>query len=807
MDTLLLQGSASPIITTSQALQNSATAQLPTMIVPDEEEGSPEYERKLDELFDKLHKAFYSRGQGHVIYDRNPMGNYNIFEGRLDQQAHNDILSPYGAGGLQRLEDFSFFSANHGILEGMLQQAGLKFSMVSKGPAWEDQRREKTAQAGAEDTLRAVASGISQQAGMDMSPALTDESIYVPQNPSEWNEKIPAQMQLEAEVYTRLDEAITHGKVESELLRCFRDKFIVNTEIMHVYPKNGQPHAERLGLDEVSFWGPKDAQSAEDMQGWAIRRNLTLTQLVAKYGAMLEEIGDLDSIMKTIGSVSNQSADMVMQQYRDGTMNEFLNGNASPIIRNGNGYDTGLSTMAIEQRIYVRLLKKINVMLLVDVELDGSACPVRELTKEEYASYKKGRYPYAERIQYMRLSSDQFQKAKAAGATSLRVILVNELWDSVRLGDKKVLYRRPLPWQEREPGRLSTPQFPIKARFGMDSSMVTKGRPIHELYTNFMILARKKLAQLGTKSIAYDMTQMPKGYNIQRVLWEMNELGILFFNGQRTNGQPTKDSYRHMTPVDMGGVDDVVKLITTASMLHDIYDRLCGINPALKGMFQNRETAGQTQLGLGQGTLATARTFYEHSQLVEDVLNGMVSLGKYLWPRQPIPRAKGATLETVGMIPLSYYGVYLENTIKNEKDREMIMAAAQQALSSGKINWGEYIQTFYADGPVDALNILSNGLTAFEKVQAEQQQQQAQIGQAMAEAQQAKVQIPLEVAKLQGEFALQIEKLKEEYKSGRTQQELTFKEDANDINNQVSVQRDLIRNAGQQELYQQSQPV
>lgn len=793
----LLQMPLNPLNPVGQGSSVGYSDTLPLLVLPDGNPGEEKYEREVDELFVKLHRALWNRRSAHRTLARNPIDNYKVYYGELTPDNHRDVLAPWRRSGLQILQDYSFFTANGNILFGMVEEAGLKFSTVAKGPEWQDKKKQKNAEAAAEETLRMASQLAQQQAGEDVSGVMTDESIYVPQSEDEWHSPLPEQQRLEMEVYERLDEDITKNNVHKELIDTLEDQFIIEIKIAEIVADNAHTKLERLGVEQVSWWGPEDAETEDDMDAWAIRRNLTPSQIVAKYGSLLNEASNKEALLKELTGVSGGPADTFMQRYTDGTLNQVLSDfdrtGFSPILP---GYDSkvqaGPGVQSQEQKIYVKLIKPLWFRLRVDVDMNGDPTALRDMTEEEYKSYKEGRYPFIERVIYDRLTSKEAEQLKKAGYKNIRALPIAELWESVRLGEA-VLYRRPCPWQEREPGRLSTPSFPIIASFGKDTSLVTKGLPLHELYTNVMIVLRKKVALAGVKSIGVDVSQLPKGYSMERFMYEAKESGFLFFNGKSLVANGSKDSYRHLQPVDMSMDDDIIKLLGLATMLHETYDRLCGITPALKGIYQNREALGQTQLGKASGSLATQRFFAGHGRFVQRALSRMVSLGKYIWPRQQSPRAQAATLETVRSLPLHYYGVYLENTLKAQEDKQFLMSAAREAVSAGGVSFAEIIRMYYSDSPQEALSIFQDGLSAYERQQAELQQQGQQTQQAMAEAAGVKAQMPLQVEEMRGQWHMELEKMKAEMQSMMQDKSLTHEEDKVDIQNSMAQQQQVAQ--------------
>jgi hypothetical protein len=131
--------------------------------------------------------------------------------------------------------------------------------------------------------------------------------------------------------------------------------------------------------------------------------------------------------------------------------------------------------------------------------------------------------------------------------------------------------------------------------------------------------------------------------------------------------------------------------------------------------------------------------------------------------------------------------------LKAQEDKQFLMSAAREAVSAGGVSFAEIIRMYYSDSPQEALSIFQDGLSAYERQQAELQQQGQQTQQAMAEAAGVKAQMPLQVEEMRGQWHMELEKMKAEMQSMMQDKSLTHEEDKVDIQNSMAQQQQVAQ--------------
>lgn len=766
---------------------------IPTLVVPTGKPGTKSYEDALDELFHRIHNMMVVRwrDRGSRLagpFAQNSLRNYDIaLRGKLLEEDHNDVLSPRGQRGLGKLQDFSFFSTNLSVLSGILAESPLKFSVDILNPEISEEALDRVAEAGAEGFLRAAAEKVSQQVGIDVGPSVTDPSIYVA--PTAEGVMAPlSEKEEDASTLFDMLTSLTHEtRLERRLSQCFDDQGIVNAEMMDIYIENTKVKVKRLTGDQVAWLGRDDIETAEDAGGWGIFNMIPATECVVAYGGYMEDIGGVEGFSKWV-EAGRKKNPVGMGNYNQGVSTYSVS-----------YYHGGDVPSLLESKVYVKLVR----FMKFGLTLDGV-----ELSDEQVKAFRARRFDGAERVLYTTLTDEEAEMQKSQGR-AIHTLPITEVWESVMLGGEHLMYRRKCQCQVRRMGERASARFPLVAVFNEGSSLVTKGIPLHELHTNIMTKVRSQVAMSGMKSLVVDRSELGDDQTVDSLLIEAGELGLIVMNGQRKSGQPTKESYRHLTTVDLGLNDDIVKLLNLAAALREMYDNICGVTPAMKGQFANREALGQTQMAKLQGTLISQRHFSSHSEFTRMVIENVADMGKYLWAGQGRKRIllgeQGVkTLMLRESLSRWDYGIYLSDSMKATKDREFLLGVAQNGMSSGQTNIKDILEMYYTDNPYKMLGIFRDGLSAYERLEAQQMQARTEAQQTMADAASKKATSTVDAANITGQWKMEIEKLRQEFDMKTREDAQEFEGNTVDVNHQQQIKRDLMQSATQQQLAQQN---
>lgn len=769
------------------------------LVLPKGKEGEAAWEAKVDQLMYQLHARAWGE-VGRLRDPLNPESNRLIVRGETIPEDHYDLTDTFGsdASATNKVQDAGFYSVPIAILRGIMQTQGYPYSLRAMGEHWEDQRRDQAGKVGAEAVLRKAAALAREGSGQDVQDIATDPSVYVPDSPDELMEKPPFQQQLEGELYTRLGEAIHRGMVVDKLLDGFENATVDYKQFGLVYDDGGMPNLELFATEQVGYWGKEGAKSADDMYLFVVQDKLTATDVVGTYGPQLEAAGIQGDKLTNLWASS--AYDLHRQQYPTEFRDEQLTTPMNP----SSSYDlpeTGPLSSLVRQRIWVLLLRKLYFRVYTDVDDQGAPISLRAFTKPEMDAYRKGRYRWKERLKFEAIDEDSF----SAGEESVLNIPIQQWWESTALRPSwasltesvvnggwdwknwgtplRLINRRPVPYQEREPGRLRRPRPPFVADIERRPSLVTLGRSIRQQWINVMAVIRRKVAQAGGHAVVYDMAMLPKGWEWEDVAGIARDTGVVLINSARNSGVNGADKGRmtHMQTIDLSAGEDIVRLINLAKVLKDQFFELCGVTPQMLGQFGQRETTYQSQAGMSQGTLATHQLYGASRRFASAVYSRMAALGKYLWANAQGPMTPGVALDVVRDMALHHFGVYVENSGKNQEDKQIILRNAEKALSSGQLTMREFGRLFFTESPYEMREIFETGLDAYEKSRQELEQGRVQAQQQMAQATAERVQMPLAVERERTNRFIQVEQIKGANAQNRTDRQVDYMETKADM--------------------------
>ncbi len=780
---------------TSLNIEGARTDDFLLVVPPDGDDKTA----RLTRLFHRLHDSLYTRWTGSQAGgDVNKMSNYDVVRDILSEENHIDKVAPYGDAGVGKLQGQSFFSTNISVLRGMLGRQPLVWSLNSVSPEIAIKKIEKVARQGAEGAMRELARRL-KEGGLNMDSALIDPSVYVPSTPQEVEKGLTDKDALEIMLHDLLTASLLHDKTKQKLDDSFEDRCIINGQIVEVYAEGGWPRTKVWRRDQVSWWGPDELEDADQADVWDMFQMLPLHQAVTKYGGQMAKVGTYAQFLETMKKVSQGRP--TFTAYKDGTLQKPLHDNqpsqdmmGNPVGIYGRYYQSGQMPMVLESKVSAKLI----AFTPVKITLAG-----RPFSEQQREDYDAGIMPESDAVLFEKVDQKEYDAEK--GNPAYKNVSRVERYESVRLGDQYMIYHRPAAIQFRKKHDPVNVSHNIVASFGRDTSLVTKGLPLHELYVNVMMEMRKLVALSGMKAIHYDLSQMPDGWDIQRVMYEAKESGILVFNGKAIGGAPSQGSYKHMQSVDLSLVGDAVALLNLATGIRALYDELCGVTAGLKGQFQSRESLGQTQMSSAAGSVMTQKLFAHHEGITEAVMNKMLMMGQRLWSRNEkrsviLGENHAKTLQLSEEIGLYDFGLFVTSTSKNAEDRAFIIQVADKALSSGAIGFADLIKLAKSDNPFKTIELIENGLGVFEKMKAQAGQMQAEASQVAADAAMKRATSSVDAADVTGRWKMEIERARQYFEAERQDRDVQFKEEKSDIDATNQLLNQAAQQEGQQNL-------
>jgi hypothetical protein len=772
---------------------------VPLLVYKDEYDDDIDAFKKVANLLHNvLHLRFMNGKHSGGV---NKLSNYQAYAGILNAEDYYDNTHPYGEEGNSPLKDYAFFDTNIESIRGMLLGQPFQFDVKTVNSEAGAKKIDLVSQSATEGFMRKMAEKHKQTQGVDLEEAMTDKSIYVPTTEEERLSFLTGKGQIEQAVLDMMQYTLWRYRLDTELADCFRDKGIVNREFGEVFMvANKDISFRRLHPKQVSWIGDENIADLADADAVGVTRYIHLNTAIQSYGHLWEDTKSEEALAKSIQDVVAQKPISWQGEFSGSPDAEWMNEEGFVQLSMMNGY-LGLyqpidaqSTMLCEQKMYFKMIRRLRFRLMYNS---------KPMSKDEYKDYKKGKIDACD-VDFVKVEKD-YKETKSEVIVYRPIV---ELYQSTRLGANLIVDLRKCPITYRDRTDPVNVIPPVVGYVGKDRSMVTKGLPLQEMYNGIIRVVRKQVNMLGINALAYDLSKLPDGYDLQRVLYEGKEVGLVLYNSKQTNGQPTSDDHKHLTKVEMGSAADIAQLLNLAALVHETYDAICGVTPSMKGVLQDRQGIKVTEAALSQGNLVLMSAFKEHRDFVQNVLQIIANYGKHVWPKEEtrsviVGKAGLKVLRLSQDMPNEQYGIFLTDGYQAQQDKQVIMSMADRALSSGAASMPELLELVFEDNPARALSIFKQGMSTMARVQAQQQELIAQAESLKAQVEQQKVQIPIQVAQIQNEGKLQVEQMRIDAQQQNGSADRISREDAVDVNNAHALQMEAMRQQNQQ----QPQPV
>lgn len=249
-----------------------------------------------------------------------------------------------------------------------------------------------------------------------------------------------------------------------------------------------------------------------------------------------------------------------------------------------------------------------------------------------------------------------------------------------------------------------------------------------------MFTIKKLVAQVGSRSIAYDVRQKPDWLDWKEIVYMAKDANLTLYDGGAEGVEETRAASRHLTPVDWSLTDTVTQMVNLAAFIKAEFDALSGVNGTMKGQLGDRQGNDVSQLALQQGDLIQRYGFYLHQRLEADALTAMCNIGKYIWASNPGHRVlisqkfARKVINVTKDISMESIGIIIRDGYERKKEEEFVMGLAERMSSTGAISLGDLLNLWKNKGNIARLQtLIKDGLSAKERADALLAQQSNQI--------------------------------------------------------------------------------
>lgn len=272
---------------------------------------------------------------------------------------------------------------------------------------------------------------------------------------------------------------------------------------------------------------------------------------------------------------------------------------------------------------------------------------------------------------------------------------------------------------------------------GINISKVQQAKSIQKLINVTLYNLQLAMTRSGAKGMMYDVSQLPRGWNIETAIKYGRTAGIMFIDSKRDGGT----NFNQFKDYDQTISQGITYYMEILRFLDNELNSVTGVNEARQGIVQNASQAvGVTQSALVQSSLSTAMYFDLFRQFSNQVLTHKAKLFKLAWAGKekfaPIIGDVGVNFLEVDVdLDLHDYGVFIEEVPNLVQDKQTLSALVQAAINSQSINFAQALEFLLEPDIYTASRRFQKEILRKEKEAAEmaaqQQEQQAQQAQAL----------------------------------------------------------------------------
>jgi hypothetical protein len=697
----------------------------------------PEKE-KTKEWHLKCLNALYSNNREHRKYTdekKKDHDNYLLYGGHFDPKAFAYVTDAYGLTSPARLVNYPMIKPKIDLLVGELISQPLQFTAHVINRSAIRRKTEKKITIAAEVALRPIRREMEKALGMKFPDEELGEEI--PEDIEKFKE-FKFRDAIEDQVHTGLQYLIQKQDLKSIFKRGMYDLAITAKKFYKVSIKNGDPFVERKDPRAMIYDIDSDKENIKDSRYAGDENWYTVNEILDFWGEQLTN----DEVVK-LEKLSENS--------------KSLNGDD---LGNFNNYHLDNDDKHLKVRVVCMQWKSIKML-----------------------KYKVSENKYDPEVPYYKMVKDNYKPKKGEKVVKKPITFIHQ---ATKIGDDIIVDWGPKPNQIRFEENYANAQLDyfgiVKDNINNTTiSVVDSLKNIQMLYNITIYQIELAMSRAGGKSLIYDTAQKPKNIPLDDVMYHAKNSGLILINSKQEGGQA--HTFNQFQNVDFTLSQSVGQLINLKMMLEDTADKLTGISAARSGVQKSGDLVGVTQQNIMQSSLITAPLFDIHYKIVGEVFNGLANLMRIAWANEGrMANIYGdmgmETFKIDKAISLDEYGIFLANSGKEVQDKQQMMMLMERYSSTGELDPMTAVKAVRAESAVEVEAIISKGISELRAQQIEMEERQVAAQEQANEINAQKVQIPIEVAKINTEGDIAVAQINAQ---ARGEQESMKQEHAKDM--------------------------
>ncbi len=465
-------------------------------------------------------------------------------------------------------------------------------------------------------------------------------------------------------------------------------KCVIKNEVV-----NGMPIARRVDPRDVFHDRFATDDLLRDSTYWGERRYMSLSEAAERYGLDIEEINQVKNQYRTWRNTSPQERNQLSFSF------------APTVDTLGWFKEEGGAIRVMVLEACWQDTKEMNQKVFVDKYGNEHRKPTRSQNS------KDGEFDV------VRKRVKVWRTATLVGGSILKNwgIMPNQQ----RYTSTELLHECDPPYVGLIPDYID----------GAVISPVDQVKSLQNLKDIFAYNMQTVVSVAGVPGFVYDVSQAPKDWKPEDVVYYLKKTGIAFINSK----QGTPSQFNQFQKIDLSLSQSVSKYLELIAWCDNQIDLISGINEARQGNIQGASQAvGVTRAALLQSNMVTAPLFGLFDLFCSRVWNQQARLVKLAWAKKekfaPIIGDVGVNFLKQDFDLVDDFAVFVESTPRLLDDVSTFQQLIMTALNAGQLG-------FYQALVLMKEKDVRIGMEKFKKMMEEAEEKQMQQQQAMMEQQ------------------------------------------------------------------------
>jgi hypothetical protein len=675
--------------------------------------------------------------------------NYDLFNGRLDQNDFQYILNPFGFNESEfpaTMQHYDIISPKIQLLMGEEIKRPFNFKVVSHDPDAISQLEEKKKEMLMDYlyTILVPAEDQAQQAQAQQELEANDPdaaAMAKPKTPAQIEKYINYDYQDIREITAQniLEYLTRKDDLELKFNAGFKDALISGEEIYWVGEVSGNPTVRLCNPLDIRVILDPDSPWIEDSQAVIEERWLTLSTVLDEFYQFLTPT-EIDKLEKgTDGDNTKMEGNGLNYPY-----SEFNIVNYQRLDTVGSGvYDPGLirsyrrNGMIRVLQVEWKSMRKIGIISYTD----ESGVPQEDIVDEifeipEYAEVKGG-------IHYF-------------DGVELKWYWISEYWEGTKIGEAIFVNVKPKINQRRD---LENPSdvksgyvgYIYNERNSESISLIDRMKPFQYLYNIIYYRTELAIAKSKGKVALMDIAQIPssEGWDVSKWMYYLEAVGVMFINSREEGNRSQQAApFNQFQSIDLSMGNYINTHVQLLDQIKTELGELSGVSRQRQGQVQTNELVGNTERAVVQSSHITEFWFYSHNECKKKVLTALIDVAKMSYKDgkkiQYVSDDMARTFLNIEPEDFtnSSYGVFVSNSSKDDRALESLKQLAQAALQAGVVTFTDVASILQSESITKVKKMLENS-----QAEMEQKQQQAQQSEQQAQQQVQQMEVEKEMVK------------------------------------------------------------